>query len=439
MRTERTTAAIVALAMLCLAPFAWGQSDAPDPSVRLAVPVDGAPTLGPSNAVVTIVEFSDFYCPYCRRANATLSTLLRIYPEQLRVVYRHSLLDADTGSQAAEAALAADAQGAFWPFHDRMFAGPAPHTVDGLVAVASEVGLDVESFRSSLVLHSHREELMRDVALAKKLGLRGVPQFFINGRALSGAHPLSVFVRVIDEEIAIAGQLLGSAAPPSDIYQRMLAHRSDSLSGADEIFARKLEAEQRSLVGLGRESHRRGSENALVTLVEFSDYTCGYCRRNHPVLAQLGKLYGADLRFVYRHFPLGSLMKPVAEAAEEAAVQGKFWEFTDRIFADEQVGHQTRVALLVHAKAAGLDLGRFTRALNEHSHAPKVAADAAAAAALGVSGTPTMFINGRHVIGAAPLATLRAIVDEEIIAARALREKGASASEIYRKRSTQAD
>jgi len=143
------------------------------------------------------------------------------------------------------------------------------------------------------------------------------------------------------------------------------------------------------------------------------------------------EIYGDDLLVVYRHFPLGDLMKPVAEAAEEAGAQGKFWEFTDRIFSKAGAKHATREQLVSHAEAVGLDLERFTRALDEHSHAKTVAEDALEAAALGVTGTPTMFINGRGVVGAPPPLALQALIDEEIAAARALLADGVSRDEIY--------
>lgn len=426
----RQLAALLA-ALVVLASGTPGRAAPPDPRQRVAVPVAGAPTLGTSAAAVTIVEFSDFYCPYCGRANAVIAEILRLYPGRVRLVYRHSLLDSQRGTLAAHASLAAAAQGQFWPFHDRLFASPAPTDVDGMVRVAGELGLDVASFRRDLVERRHAATLAADDKLARRLGVDGIPQFFVNGRPISGAQPLGVFVRLIEEELAIADALVARGVGPEELYDRLLrgGDRSPSeLLGAEALYARGVDTSRIGAAGVGAPTHRRGGAEPLVTIVEFSDFDCGYCARVTPTLLELVAEHEGDVGLSFRHFPLGASTKLVAEAAEAAADQGKFWELHDRLFATRKT---SRADLLDHARAVGLDVAAFEQALDERRYARAVAADAAEGGALGVTGTPTFFINGRPVVGAPSPTALRELIAEELKAARALLARGIPRGEVH--------
>lgn len=395
------------------------------------MPIVGAPSIGSPDALVTVVEFSDFYCPYCRRANDTVTELLRLYPGKVRVVYHHSLLDPDEGTLAAEASLAAAAQGQFWPFHDRLFAAPAPHDVDGMVRLAIDLGLDVVRFRRDLVGHRQAARLAADRQLADRLDIGGIPVFFVDGRRLEGSLPLGSFVRMIDEEIAIAGQLVAQGVSTAELYPRLLRGdtRSPSeLSDRETIYRRGVDPDHIAVAGLGRRSHRRGGEQPLVSIVEFADFDCGYCARVHPLLDAMLNEYGDDLRLSFRHYPLGAYTKLVAEAAEAAEAQGKFWEFHDRVY---RLRTTSRSDLVEHARALGLDVAAFEQALDERRYAAAVAADAAEGAGLGVRATPTFFINGRPVVGAPSPDALRDLIDQEMATARQLLKSGVPRSRIY--------
>lgn len=407
-------------------------AEVPDPRRRIAVPVAGAPSLGPDDALVTIVEFSDFYCPYCRRASNVIADLMRLYPDQLRLVYRHSLLDIEDASLAAEAAVAAAEQGRFWPFHDRMFAAPAPAGVDGLVAIAAEVGLDAASFRRALTERAHRDRVRADHQLARRLGVAGMPHFFVNGRPISGAQPLGVFVRLIEEELGIAARLIADGVPSEQIYRRLIggAAAGKTLMDAATLFAAGVDPSAIRAPGIGRANHRRGGQRPLVRIVEFSDFECGFCRRAHATLQSVLARYGEEVGLSYRHFPLGATTKLVAEAAEAAAAQGRFWAFHDALFAAP--GHTDRAALARHAAGVGLDVEVFNRALDDRRYARAVSLDAAEGAALGISGTPTFYINGRPMVGAPTESALRAVIDEELAAAKALLSSGVARDDLYK-------
>jgi protein-disulfide isomerase len=180
----------------------------PPPVVRMVVSAVGAPVRGAAEAPVTLVEFSDFHCPFCKRAQPALTELLKRYPGKVRLVYRDFPIDGlhPQARRAAEAARCAHDQGKFWEYHDVLFTQAPKATPDDLGRYAAQVGLDRAAFDRCLTERAHRATVERDLDEGRRLGITGTPAFFINGRALIGAQPLEAFVRVVEEELArVAG------------------------------------------------------------------------------------------------------------------------------------------------------------------------------------------------------------------------------------------
>ena len=161
-------------------------------------------------------------------------------------------------------------------------------------------------------------------------------------------------------------------------------------------------------------SPSRGSENAKIAIVEFSDFQCPFCSRVTPTLDQIHKSYTDDVRIVFKHLPLSMHPKaPAAHAAAEAAHrQGKFWEMHDLIFAKQ--AEMSPEKYVEYARQIGLDVPRFQRDVASEEVKKKVEADAAEAARLGVSGTPAFFVNGRFLSGAQPYGSFEALIKEEL-------------------------
>ena len=171
---------------------------APTPPI-LSVSADDDPAMGPADAPVTIVEFSDFQCPYCQKSVATLKELRRLYGDKIRVVYRdYPGPNHPQAAPAAEAAQCAGDQGKFWEFHDVLFARQTRETGWDFDALAREVGLHANEFSSCLSTGRYREEVRKDLQDGLALGITSTPTFFINGRPLVGAQPLAEFSRLID-------------------------------------------------------------------------------------------------------------------------------------------------------------------------------------------------------------------------------------------------
>jgi protein-disulfide isomerase len=171
--------------------------------IRVDVSTDGAPFLGPADAPVTIVEFSDFHCPFCKRVLPVLTEVRSRYGDKVKLVYRDLPLDRlhPQARRAAEAARCAHDQNKFWEYHDLLFANAPQASPEQLKAYAEQVGLDVQAFERCLTSGKHAAAVQRNVDEGNRLGVGGTPAFFVNGRPLSGAQPVERFVRVIDDEL----------------------------------------------------------------------------------------------------------------------------------------------------------------------------------------------------------------------------------------------
>ncbi len=166
---------------------------------------DGDPAIGSEDAPVTIVEYSDFSCSFCRRfRNETLNQLLEAYGDQIRFVYRDFPILGEGSLYAAEAANCADAQGRFWEFHDFLFANPGTFHNLGLSAIAYRMGLDLNAFQACLDSDDMMTKVQTDFNAAREVGATGTPTFSINGEVLVGAQPLEQFKSVIDAKLAEA-------------------------------------------------------------------------------------------------------------------------------------------------------------------------------------------------------------------------------------------
>jgi len=171
---------------------------------RQKVAAANAESKGPKTAPIEIVEFSDFQCPYCQRANPTLNQVLSTYGDRIHFVYRHFPLPSHPNARpAAEASQCAAEQGKFWAYHDKLFANPSKLGDSDLRQHAVDLGLDASKFNACVDSHKFRAQVDADAQAGEEAGVNGTPAFFINGRVLSGAQPFEAFKRIIDDELAL--------------------------------------------------------------------------------------------------------------------------------------------------------------------------------------------------------------------------------------------
>ena len=375
-----------------------------------------------TEALVTLVEFSDYQCPYCRQAHSTVTQVEKKYAGKLRLVMKQFPLSMHPLARpAALAAIAAGRQGKYWEMHDRMFSSPQLDP-DALERYARELGLDVERWKRDQQDPRVAQAIARDMELGGNIGVGGTPAFFVNGRRLpGGAAPLEQFSTLIDEELAKAEALVKQGVPPGQVYAKI--QEKAVASSAPPAVIKKVDAPA--------DAASFGPAMAKVTIVEWSDFQCPYCSRSAPVVKQLKQTYGKDVRFVFRHLPLP--MHPDAPNAARAAVaaqaQGKFWEMHDWMF-----DHQRELGQESLEKAAvslGMDLAKFKAAMASKETQARVDADVQAASANGVSATPTFFVNGREHVGGLPFEGFKAEIDKEIARADKLLSSGVKPAELY--------
>lgn len=193
----------------------WGRDQSTSPTAanapteqvtrRYDIPTKGFSSIGPEDAPITLVEFSDYQCPYCQKwHDQVYKQLWAAYPGKIRFVYRNLPLTQihPQSMNAAEASMCAGDQNAFWKFHDKLFENASSLNDDLYATLAADLGLDTSAFETCMNDHKHKAAVEADMQFAIDLGVQSTPTFFINGLAIVGAQPLSVFQQVIDEELA---------------------------------------------------------------------------------------------------------------------------------------------------------------------------------------------------------------------------------------------
>ena len=394
---------------------------------RYQVPVDADdPQRGSREALVTIVAFSDFQCPFCSRATATLTELEASYGADLRIVWRDQPLafhqNAEPAALLAREAYAQQGDAGFWRMHDTLFTNQRQLEREDLRRYAREQGLDASRVRRALETRASLPKIEASSALGNRIGASGTPTFFINGRKLAGAQPAAAFRTIIDEELrtARARVLAGTARANvyADITAGGLTAEAAEPAHPNEVVAPEPDADRVYALRSRSGAPSKGPAGAPVTIELFSDFECPFCSRVSPTLDTLIANNPGKIRLVWRNYPLPfhTRAQLAAEAALEAHAQGgdrKFWQMHDLLFANQRA--LERADLERYATQIGLDLGRFRSALDSHVHAGAVQTDVDAATATGLSiGTPTCFVNGRAVQGAQALGAFQTAVDRAL-------------------------
>lgn len=168
----------------------------------VSIPISGDPSKGPDNAKITLVEFSDFQCPYCAVAVGNLKKLLAKHPNDVRLVFKQFPLDIHSQAEfAAEAALAAHAQGKFWPMHDKMYANFRSLSPEKITEWAKELGLDMVRFNADLKSGRYKSVVEKELDQGERAGVLGTPTLFVNGRHYNGAMETAAMEDVIQGEL----------------------------------------------------------------------------------------------------------------------------------------------------------------------------------------------------------------------------------------------
>ncbi len=400
------------------------------------VDLGNAPQQGRDDAKITIVEWSDFQCPFCGRVMPTLEQIKKTYGSDLRVLFKQNPLPMHPNAPyAAKAALAAQKQGKFWEMHDKLFAANNAHAPDGLAKdkvdqMARDLGLDMDRFNTDAASPEIAAIISADQTQAQGLGANGTPHFFINGVRVSGAMPFDSFKTVIDAQLKRANQVLSSGVSRKELYETLTRDGLTQQAAPPRQEQRPPPAQARN-VDPGDASPAMGGKHPKVTIVEWSDFQCPYCSKVEPTMKQIMDTYKDDVRLVWRNEPLPfhPNAMPAAKAAMAAARQGKFWQMHDLMFAHQQDLSDAKYE--EWAKQIGLNLGKWRADKDSPEVAAEINKDSSYGQSVGADGTPAFFLNGKFISGAMPFDSFKPVIDEQIKKADELLKKGTKQDQLY--------
>jgi protein-disulfide isomerase len=262
-----------------------------------------------------------------------------------------------------------------------------------------------------------------DLRVARTFGVSSVPTFFVNGRRFSGLQSDEVVDSIVSAEIAAASQVAAKQANARDLYAVLTKDAKAQASAPsrprfDDVKATELRPGA---------SPTRGAAGAPVLVTVFSDLYCPHGAEHAATLKKLLDEYGGKIRVVFKHRPVTvfGASRTAACAAIAAQEQAKFWEMHDKIVVGLAPGHaledgesageqQIPKRLLGYAAEIKLDIDAFRLVMEGERCQKEIDDDLALAAKLGVTGTPTTFVNGRRVVGAAPIGVLRSLIEDEL-------------------------
>lgn len=402
-----------------------------------SIPISSSdPSWGDRYAPVTIVEFGELECPYCKKVDTTLAALKTQYgPTKLRIVWKNNPLAFHKGARpAAIAAMAAFDLGgntAFWRFHDQAFAAQKALVDESFASWALDAGVDMVKWREAVAAQASAPKIDADMALGKAAGVKGTPAFFINGVLLSGAQPITKFTEVIDAQQAAALAAIAAGTRPADVYVKLsLENQAKNPAPKDDGSAPKDETTVWRVPVGGSPS--RGPATAPVTIVEFGDFQCPFCLRSEKVLSEVRERFGPKVRVVWKHNPLAfhAHAAPAAELAIQAFTEqgdAGFWQVHDALYANQTRLEDTDLIAL----GKRLHLRGAAAAIASKKHDAQIKADQRLATSLEAKGTPTFFINGRRLVGAQPIEKFAAMIEEEIPHAEEIIARGVAPADVY--------
>jgi protein-disulfide isomerase len=413
-RTLRDLRPLPAL-LACLAAVAPAAAGAAEVPAHGAAVLSSArpgrfPARGPRDALVTVELFCNFAHVACTQSERVLHDLADRHPGSLRVVYHQVVLPFRDSQTIAEATLEAWHQGRFLELADLAAAAAAPLRARDLDAIAARAGLDLDALHRALADHRHAAAVERDGLLRDRLG---IPTFALlwNGVPQSPDLTADGFERAYAQAAERARTLLAEGVPAERLFSSLRADAARAR--AREAVAGVDAAAQRTRIPT-RGAPARGAADPDVVVVLFSDFECPFCRRAAENVGRLVALYPERVRLVWKHLPVS--FHPIARAAADlgacAALQGRFWELHDAIFAPGSRFFGAELERI--AERAGVDLPRARADLASGRCAARVDEDMADARAAAVEAAPTVFVNGLRLTGAQGLGALRAVLEAEL-------------------------
>jgi protein-disulfide isomerase len=398
------------------------------------------PIWGKSGAPVTIVEISDFECPFCSRVGPTMKQIKETYgPDKVRIVWKHQPLpfhkNARPAHEAAATVMGLAGSDAFWKFHDSAFANQKDLTPENFEKWAVAAGVDLAKFKEAYAAKKFASKVDDDMKMAKTVGATGMPAFRINGVTVSGAQPFDKFKEVIDAQLEEAKKLTASGVKALDVYVQ-LTNKNQTAQPEQKAKQQDAEEEDKSVwkVPVFPDDPVKGPKDALVTIIEFSEFQCPFCKRVGETLAKVQETYKDDVRFVWKDntLPFHPRAKPAAILARHAyKTKGDkaFWEAHDALFESQPKLEDADLEAV--AGKIGLPWDAVKAAIDANKYADKLDSSQEVANDFQARGTPHFFINGVRLSGAQPFDKFKAAIDEQLTKAKAAVARGVPKAKVY--------
>ena len=385
---------------------------------------------GPKDAPVTVVNFSDFQCPFSKRSIEQMESIMKRYDGKVRYVFKHFPLSFHKlAKPASYAAIAAQNQGKFWEYYTKLYSDVKNISEDTIVAYAKELKLDIDKFNADRTSPETAAKVNADITQGTLFGVRGTPTIFINGVRIVGANSAKI-EEVIAQQIVVGEQL--NAKGVKDPYSEIVKNGQTKFTPPK----REAPAVSQDVYKVEIPAHAPvwGSEDALVTIVLFDDFECPFCSRLYATYEQLKKDYDGRIRIAFVNLPLGfhKKAKDAAQLAAAAHNQGKFWEMYSFLFTRQKDWNHSpdfKAWLEEHKTELPADWETLKKDMESKKIENLVAEDIRTATSLALRGTPASFINGRFVSGALPIDSFKKVIDEELKKAEG---KGLKGDALYR-------
>ena len=406
-----------------------------NPAIGMMVNVAGKETRGDPKAKLTLIEFTDYECPFCgRHFRETAPKILKDYIETGKIRYVFSDLPLSIhphALKAAEAALGAGEQGKYWEMHDLLFSNQQALDDPNLISYAGRLGLDVPAYQKVLTSGKYASQVNANAAEAARLGFTGAPSFAVGltqpndapvkiTEVIIGAQPYVNFEKQFADALNPQTPSAPGQGPPD--WRTM---------GTTAAAVPQNPAIGKSISVEGKQF--KGKKDAKLTLIQFSDYECSFCGQlARETIPQVVRDYvdTGKLKFVFGDLALGAHPHAIkaAEASYCAAEQDRYWEMHDVLFSSQ--GALELSKLVTSANEIGLDMAKFQQCLNANRYAAQVEQSSAEAKRLGFDSTPVQVIgltegNGsgmkvmKVIIGAVAYPVTQAAIESLLNPARA--------------------
>ena len=427
--------AAVLVCGLVLCSFGCSDKKEPEPDRTEKKTAEGAPdiynvevsdsaTRGPDTALVTVIAFSDFQCPFSKRSADSMEQLLKEYNGKLRYVFKHYPLGFHKwAKQASYAAVAAGKQGKFWEYYAKLYTDVRNINEELIVRYAEELRLNMDKFNADRKSNETVERVKKDIALGENFGVRGTPTLFINGTRMVGANSVKLKASIA-EHLADAEKI--RAGGVNDVYNEIVKH------GKTQFKPSKREPQAVSTdvykAQIPENAPMWGAQDAPVTMILIDDFECPFCGKLYSTYEELKKEYAGKIRIFFVHNPLGfhKRAKEASAAAVAAQNQGKFWEMYSLLFSKQREWTKDpdfTKWLENEAKVLSLDIEKYNADKSSSKTEELIASNIKYAAGLGAMSTPATFINGRFIGGALPIVMIKTVIDEELARANELSSK----------------